>query len=193
MSDQSSRPGKPLVVVSVGTDHHPFNRLVGWMDDWAEQHSSVMVCIQYGASHPPRTAAGHAILPHSELLGLFGRATCVVLQGGPGGVMDARRMGALPIVVPRDPALGEILDQHQQDFSLHLASRSVAKVATTEAELRSLLDHALTHPELWRIDTDATVPEGVSTIMERLAEAPPRSSQGFWTRVRIAARRKPKR
>ena len=30
-----------LVVVSVGTDHHPFDRLVEWVDRWAGEHPDV--------------------------------------------------------------------------------------------------------------------------------------------------------
>ncbi|HBW18036.1 MAG TPA: hypothetical protein DEH11_02965, partial [Actinobacteria bacterium] len=28
----------PRVVVTVGTDHHPFDRLISWINDWLGQH-----------------------------------------------------------------------------------------------------------------------------------------------------------
>ena len=59
-----------LVLVVVGTDHHPFDRVVGWADEWAASHPGVRVLVQYGTSRPPTTAEGHDLLPVGDLTAL---------------------------------------------------------------------------------------------------------------------------
>ena len=51
-----------LVLVLVGTDHHPFDRLVGWSDAWAREHPDVAVVVQYGHVACTRGGEGHAFL-----------------------------------------------------------------------------------------------------------------------------------
>jgi UDP-N-acetylglucosamine transferase subunit ALG13 len=106
-----------LVVVMVGTDHHPFDRLVGWADGLAQRLPDVRVVVQHGASAPPRVAEGHAFWPHEQIVALLDEAAVVVCHGGPGTIMDARTAGHVPFCVPRDPARGEHVDGHQQRFA----------------------------------------------------------------------------
>ncbi len=43
------------VLVVVGTDHHRFDRLVDWLDDWAERQTEpTRVVFQHGSARPPR-------------------------------------------------------------------------------------------------------------------------------------------
>jgi UDP-N-acetylglucosamine transferase subunit ALG13 len=113
----------PLVVVLLGTDHHPFDRLVDWADEVALLRPDLHVLVQHGASRPPQHADGRAFLPHRELLDLIGQASAVACHGGPGTIMDARGAGHVPVCVPRDPALGEHVDGHQIRFAA-LAGRA---------------------------------------------------------------------
>ncbi len=55
MTDAATRP---LVLVSVGTDFHPFDRLVAAVDRWAAQHPEARVVVQHGRSRAPRHAEG---------------------------------------------------------------------------------------------------------------------------------------
>ncbi|MEM8923002.1 MAG: glycosyltransferase [Actinomycetota bacterium] len=144
---------KPLVVVAVGTDHHPFARLVDWMDGWAGAHPDVDVLIQRGTAAETVNATSRALVPHRELCQLFGRATAVVAHGGPATIMDVRSSGLVPLVVPRDPDRGEHVDDHQQRFARHLARVSMAKIVAEIDELDALLGPALTDPDTYRIDT----------------------------------------
>ena len=105
------------VVAVLGTDHHPFDRLVGWMDEAARRHPDVRFVVQHGASRAPVRAEGHAFLGHDALVHLLRSADVVVCHGGPGTITDARAVGHLPVCVPRDPELGEHVDGHQQRFA----------------------------------------------------------------------------
>jgi UDP-N-acetylglucosamine transferase subunit ALG13 len=135
-----------LVVVMVGTDHHPFDRLVDWVDEAARLRSDVRFVVQHGDSVAPVVAEGRAFLPHHEILDLLGEATAVVCHGGPGTIMDARGAGHVPVCVPRDPTLGEHVDGHQQRFAALVHEAGVVIRAGTSAELGVALDRLLASP-----------------------------------------------
>ncbi|MCU1353569.1 MAG: hypothetical protein JWM05_2778 [Acidimicrobiales bacterium] len=139
-------PAPAAVVVSVGTDHHPFDRLVHWVDEWAERHPGVEVLVQHGTSRPPTHASGRDYLPFDQLRAALGGAVVVVSHGGPATIMDARAVGRLPIVVPRDPARGEHVDGHQQRFSRWMGERGQVQLAGDQDELDRLIDAALAEP-----------------------------------------------
>lgn len=125
-----------LVLVMVGTDHHPFDRLVAWADRLPEALPGTRVVLQHGASTPPLVAEGHAFLPYDEIRALLAEASAVVCHGGPGTIMDARRAGHVPICVPRDPARGEHVDGHQQRFA---ALAEEAGIVTRVGSLAALV------------------------------------------------------
>ena len=150
------------VVVSVGTDHHPFDRLVRWIDQWAIVHPDVSVFVQRGTSTAPERVPSAELVTHGELRELFAAADVVVSHGGPSTVMDARSSGRLPIVVPRDPERGEHIDGHQMRFADHLELHGLARLAGSEFEFRQLLGEALADPSEFRIDrTTPQAPSGV--------------------------------
>ncbi|MHB8458204.1 MAG: hypothetical protein ACYDBS_11045, partial [Acidimicrobiales bacterium] len=95
------------VLVLLGTDHHPFNRLVDWVDRWFESALPGSECfIQYGHSRAPRSAAGTSYLAHEDLQLAMLRSDAVVCHGGPASILEARRAGHLPVCVARDASRG---------------------------------------------------------------------------------------
>ncbi|MFE3453695.1 glycosyltransferase [Nonomuraea sp. NPDC059194] len=140
-----------LVFVTVGTDHHKFDRLMTWLENW---NGSAELVVQHGSSRPVGGARCHDFLPHPEMLELFATADAVVCQGGPGSIMEARRAGRLPIVVPRLARYDEVVDDHQVSFSRRVAELGKIALAETEHELHTLLDHAVREPDAF------TVPPG---------------------------------
>jgi len=141
-----------LVLVVVGTDHHPFDRVVDWADDWAATHPDARVLVQYGTSRPPTTAEGHDLLPVDELTTLMSEATVVVCHGGPGTIMGAREAGHVPIVVPRRSDLGEHVDDHQVRFATRMAAAGQVHLATDQPTVSGLLERAEAGEAGFRID-----------------------------------------
>ncbi len=144
---------RPLVFVSVGTDHHPFNRLVQWVDGWAAAHPDVEVVIQHGEATGPVHAHAVPYLSHSELFALIRRAAVIVSHGGPATIAEAWNVGLIPIVAPRGHRLGEHVDNHQQAFAAVLAEREQVVRVTMESELVEALDHAVADPGWLRRDS----------------------------------------
>lgn len=155
-------PSMPEIVVSVGTDHHRFDRLIRWSDDYARQNPDRLMLVQRGTSNEPQLIDSQELIPHGDLRAFFAAATVVVCHGGPSTVMDARAAGRLPIVVPRNPELDEHVDGHQMRFARHLDDEAMAIVAWTEGELFAALDAALADPASVTIPIEErSVPTGV--------------------------------
>lgn len=156
---------RPSVLVTVGTDHHRFDRLVHWCDDWAAAHPDVDVFIQHGTADAPRHAAGSAYVDPLDLGRRRAAATAVVTHGGLSSIMESRAAGFLPVVVARDPAAGEHVDDHQQRFTAHQATEGRIHLVTTAADLDAALAAALTDPTTLRLAADAgTVDAAVDRV-----------------------------
>nr|WP_241728794.1 glycosyltransferase [Nocardioides zeae] len=115
----------------VGTDHHPFDRLVGWLDRLAASLGPrAEIVVQHGHSVRPQVASGVEFVDQEQLTDLLDRAAVVVCHGGPGTIMDARRAGHVPVCVPRDPSRGEHVDAHQERFAAVVEDAGVVRLAT---------------------------------------------------------------
>lgn len=141
-----------LVVCFVGTDHHPFDRLVGWCDGLASDHPELTVLVQYGRSAAPRVAQAKDFLDKRELTDTLARAHCAITHGGPGLISEIRAAGLLPVAVSRDPALGEHVDGHQQRFVGRMSRSGLVVASAAEGELRAEVMRQLAQPRGAGID-----------------------------------------
>lgn len=145
----------PDVMVAVGTDHHPFDRMVRWVDEWAASHPSKSIFVQTGTSHPARVAASAPYLDFEVMAAALRDATVVVSHGGAATMIEVRRAGHLPIVVARDPSLGEHVDDHQMRHCEMLAERGEIVLARSAEDLAAVIDNALARPQDFTIDPAA--------------------------------------
>ncbi|MGX9901874.1 glycosyltransferase [Arthrobacter sp. SA17] len=132
--DNASAPRS--ISVLVGTDHHEFSRLVDWADGWAAEHPQDKVTVQFGHSRAPASAEGHSFMSPAALAELMAASDIVVAHGGPATISGARAAGHVPLVLPRDPALGEHVDDHQQRFASWSAQRSLVTKVVSVPELQ---------------------------------------------------------
>ncbi|MEQ6902481.1 glycosyltransferase [Nocardioides sp. YIM 152588] len=135
-----------MVLVLVGTDHHPFERLVDWADALASLHPELRVVVQHGATRPPRTAEGHANIGYRELNALLSESSVVVCHGGPGVITEAREAGHVPLCVPRDPAHGEHVDGHQLRFAAVVGAAGVVRDIRSFDHLTEEVERSLARP-----------------------------------------------
>jgi UDP-N-acetylglucosamine transferase subunit ALG13 len=175
--------------VTVGTDVHPFARIVEWIDRWHEgPGAGARVVVQHGTSPAPANRAGSmesfASLPYSDMRRNMSEAAVVVCHGGPGTIMEARRLGAEPIVVPRRHDLGEHVDNHQMHFARKLAANDGLRLAEDYAAFAEMLTAGVQDPTLFRIPPRPALGPGVTKFGEALAELGPRRR----SRARRAAR-----
>lgn len=162
----------PLVLVTVGTDHHRFDRLMDWTERWLAGNDHRARCVvQHGTSRPPAGAECYDMLSHEKLQLLMREAAAVVCQGGPGAITECRAAGRLPIVVPRTVTLGEHVDDHQMRFTQVLQRNGRAVRALTEQELAAHLVAALATPARYRVaEQDGTSAETIERFARLVDE-----------------------
>src|SRR4051794_33928715 len=180
----------PLVFVTVGTDVHPFARIVEWIVRWHEgPGAGSRVIVQYGTSPAPAAVEGmesFVSLAYSDMRRYISEAAVVVCHGGPGTIMEARRLGAEPIVVPRRHDLGEHVDNHQMHFARKLAANDGLRLAEDYSAFADMLTAGVQDPTLFRIPPRPALGPGVTKFGEALAELGPRRRSR--SRARRAAR-----
>ena len=179
------------VFVTVGTDHHPFTRLIEWVDHWADTRMDLDLVVQHGTARPARHGVNHELLGASDVAEQYAAADLVISQVGPGTIADANRAGHRPFVVPRDPALGEVVDDHQVAFGDFMAARGRCVSVRTRDHLIAELESwmcASQHPPLPPGALPSTTSSALATLSRSVVEAPPRrfSARRLLTVVRPA-------
>lgn len=162
---------RPLVVCTVGTDHHPFDRLVGWLERWAAARPRAEVIIQFGTSRSAVTPGSSAYMNYDELQSLLERASAVVCHGGPATIMECRRHGLVPVAVPRLKRYGEHVDDHQAAFVARLSRLDQVFSPASYEELEAILDRLLGNPAFFRTAADGpSIAAAVDRFSRRIAE-----------------------
>ena len=160
----------PRLLVTIGTDHHPFDRLMRWIDDLiaAAVIPGHQVLVQVGSSDRPRNVPVRAVIPRAELLALMAQADVVVGHGGPGTIMDARSAGRRPIVVPRLARYGEVIDDHQVTFSRRLAESDKIVLAEDSETLAAAVRRGLAEPEWLTTHGSEAQPTAADEVARRI-------------------------
>jgi UDP-N-acetylglucosamine transferase subunit ALG13 len=161
--------GAIVVVVAVGSDHHPFDRLFDWVgryvDDAGDDLDIRLVC-QHGAARPPEVGESSAWFPQDELHELMAAASVVIVHGGPYSILESIRCGRRPIVVPREQRFGEAVDDHQVAFCEILTQSGEVVGVRDETRFRAALDAAIADPESLLVTRDDDADEA-GAVVER--------------------------
>lgn len=171
------------ILISAGTYHFPFDRLLDWFEPWWSQHPEVDPVVQHGPGRGLPGATNHATLPYDELIQLITEADVVLLQGGAGAVMDARSAGRIPIVVPRIPVNNEVVDDHQIRFCRAAAKLGLVHLAENPRILAALLDEALAGELCTRALTSGPTPGTIAFAAELATLPPVLSASVRWRRL----------
>jgi UDP-N-acetylglucosamine transferase subunit ALG13 len=162
------RDGAPSLFVTVGTDKHPFDRLIRWMDRWLVTADPEPRCLmQTGMSVVPVRGQHRMFLTYPEMEESISQADVVVCHGGPGTIATCWRLGRRPIVVPRLHEFGEHVDRHQLLFTRRLALGGDILLAQSEVEFGGLVSQACADHGLGRLPADYA--HGSEQAVERFA------------------------
>ncbi|MDG4798515.1 glycosyltransferase [Micromonospora sp. WMMD1082] len=157
------------LLVAVGTDKHPFDRLVDWLREWhGEAAGEVVLTVQHGHTRVAGLPEAVPFLGHAELQAAMARADLVVCHGGPATILEARRHGHLPIVVPRDPTRGEHVDDHQQLFARRLGAAGLVALCESRRELLDALAAGLADRSRFTVAVDAEAANGRRAAVRRV-------------------------
>lgn len=120
------------VVVTLGTMTDSFRRALERLASQLPDGCEVL----WQTGHTP--VAGlpiHArpFVPAAELEQAIRDADVVVGHCGVGTALTAFQAGRLPVLLPRDPNRGEVVDFHQVELATHLVGRGLARVCDASA------------------------------------------------------------
>jgi len=107
-----------MILVTVGTHEQPFDRLVQEMDRLVEDGViEEEVFIQTGyTTVVPQHCIHEAFISFDEMLRKIDQARIIITHGGPGSIMPVLYRRKIPVVVPRQKAFSEHVDDHQLRF-----------------------------------------------------------------------------
>ena len=143
-----------MIFVTVGTHEQPFDRLIRAVDHL--KRDGIIkedVFIQSGYSdYLPAYCAWEKMLCHTSMQEKIREARLVITHGGPASVMDVIVSGKTPIVVPRQAAYGEHVDDHQVKFCRFIKEKGY-DIALVE-EIAELTQHLDKHVSLGEIKSN---------------------------------------
>ncbi len=170
------------IVVTVGTDHHPFDRLIRWTNEWLGTAGDLAggCFVQWGASAERPACPGAQYLEVGELTALLNNADVIVCHGGPASMWEAWTRDLIPIVVPRLSRLGEHVDDHQAEFCDRISALGRIALAPTLTEFTQLLARATQDPSSLTARNSASdvaeVADRLGDLVEELVSRPRRIS-----------------
>lgn len=115
-----------MIFVTVGTHEQQFNRLIEEIDR-LKGNGTIEddVFIQTGFStYEPKYCKWSKLIPYKEMQRLNREARIVITHGGPATFIAPLQIGKIPIVVPRQHAYEEHVNDHQVEFSKAVAERN---------------------------------------------------------------------
>ena len=135
-----------MIFLTVGACDLPFDRAVTAVDSLASEGVfTEEVFAQIGHSRPPTSRLPFArFLSYEEMNDRANDASLIISQGGPGSIMLALAREKIPIVIPRQKAFGEQVDDHQVLFTEKLAAENKILLIHDIADLK---DTYLSYPE----------------------------------------------
>ncbi len=98
-------------------------------------------------TYAPSRVTAEKLMPFEAIQAYMRDARIVVTHGGPASIMQALSHGKTPIVVPRQSAHGEHVDDHQVRFARRIAARVIVVedpselaevIATYDARVRAI-------------------------------------------------------
>jgi UDP-N-acetylglucosamine transferase subunit ALG13 len=131
-----------MIFFTLGTEHYPFNRLVEVAEKVATLRADEEVFVQIG-NHPdpPRGCRWDRFLPFEEFAYYIRHARVVVSHAGAGTILTCAVHGRVPIVLKREWARGEHVDNHQSQLARRMQEAGrIVLAETPEKTLEAILN-----------------------------------------------------
>lgn len=132
-----------MILITVGTEKFPFNRLMNWIDRLIVQNliqpEKEEIIIQYGScTFVPDRVLGYSILKETDFLSLVEKARIIIAHCGEGTIDLLALINKPFILVPRSHNFQEHVDDHQVELAQQLAKQGIP-IANSQADLVSFL------------------------------------------------------
>jgi len=154
--------------ITLGNARQPFDRLLRGVA--AVDHLlPAPVFVQSGATHcahPGWTIRDFVEM--SEFERLVQQSALVIMQGGAGSIINAVRLGRLPVVMPRRAKYREIVDDHQLEFVEALGSTGRVAVALEPEDLSAAIGRALSRDAHAAAQNPAPLVDRIAQLLRTL-------------------------
>lgn len=116
-----------MILVTVGTEQFPFNRLMSWIQVMAKRgFISEEVVVQYGSSTTvPTGVRSYPLLAPEQFQALTKQARIIIGHCGEGTILVLSATAKPYILVPRSQKFKEHIDDHQIELAEALAQFDV--------------------------------------------------------------------
>ncbi len=119
-----------MILVTVGTEKFPFNRLMQWIGYLIDQQlinlAEEPVVVQYGScTFFPTGVNQYQVLPQEDFQALLQQARLIISHCGEGSFDILTRLNKPFVLVPRSHKFGEHVDDHQVELAQALATKGV--------------------------------------------------------------------
>lgn len=114
-----------MIFVTVGTHEQQFNRLIQYLDVLKKNEIiNEEIIIQTGYStYIPQHCVWKKFFEYQEIRKMVDKARIIITHGGPSSFIMPLQIGKIPIVVPRQSAYGEHVNDHQTAFTRKVYER----------------------------------------------------------------------
>ena len=135
-----------MILVTVGTEKLPFNRLMKWIDNLIQQNlinpQQEEIVIQYGSCNIlPKGANNYALLPQDKFRDFVSQARLIIAHCGEGTIDLLADYTKSFVLVPRSEDFAEHVDDHQLELAEKLAEEGIP-IANSPEDLA----HFITNP-----------------------------------------------
>jgi UDP-N-acetylglucosamine transferase subunit ALG13 len=119
-----------MILVTVGTEKFPFNRLMHWIDTLLHhnflQENREEIVVQYGScTYLPAGVKIYQILPEAKFRKLMQQADLIIAHCGEGSINILEETETPFILVPRSQSFREHVDDHQVELASALFQSGV--------------------------------------------------------------------
>ncbi len=160
--------------VTVGTHGRGMDRLVEAVDKLAEAGAlPAPVFIQVGpGAFTPKHCEWTRTLGREEFSMRLAGAKLVICHAGAGIIGECLGLGKVPLVVPRDPARGEVVDDHQRLMALKLADEGLLRLCASESDIAAAVRSPASNVASVRSqnaeDAERSLPSVASIVLKEL-------------------------
>ncbi len=158
-----------MIFLTVGTQF-PFDRLVRTVDDLVGEGAiSETIFAQIGDStYKPRNFEAVASLDKQAFDERFSKASAIISHAGMGTVAMAMDLGKPLLAMPRLPAYGEVVNDHQETLAVKFAASGYILLARDEKELPEKIRQLTSFvPKLRQANPDS-VAQRISLFLDSL-------------------------
>ncbi len=133
-----------MIFVILGMDVYPFDRLARMVDELERDRTcGEDFFLQLGASkYEPRHARFERFLTFGDVVENIRKASVVITHAGAGSTLVCIQQGKHPVLVPRLPQYGEIVDEHQLPFAEKFGALGLATTVREMSELPAAIASA---------------------------------------------------